>query len=152
MDPRAATAGFTSTLEFGMSLSFRSNAVIDSWHETPPLMCALHNELSDLVVVLDNTRAAAETAALDPKSNSSELLTDLEKHLVEVFRVLQVVDLLVAELLAASDGKQRWRILSKTGRAAGFQDRLRDVRTTLYSCLLTHNMYEYLARYRSCQS
>jgi hypothetical protein len=32
---------------------------------------------------------------------------------------------LVAELLAARDGRQRCKILSKNGRAASFQDRLR---------------------------
>jgi len=152
MDPRAATAGFTSTLEYGMSLSFRTNAVIESWRNAPPLMCALHNEISDLVVVLDNTRAAAETAVLDAKTKSGELLNDLERPLVEVFRLLQAVDGLVGELLTARDERQRCKILSKNGRTASFQDRLRDVRITLYNCLLTHNVYVYLTRSNSGQS
>lgn len=145
MDFRAATAGFTNTLEYGISLSRKTDTVIETWPNTPPLMCALHNELSDLVVVLDNTRAAAETAALDANTKSGELLEDLERPLVEIFRLLQAVDGLVAELLGARDGRQRSKILSKNGRTASFQDRLRDGRITLYNCLLAHNVYGFLA-------
>lgn len=146
MDTRAATTGFTSTLEYGINLSVKSNSLIEAWRDTPPLMCALHNEVSDLVVVLDDTHAAAKTAAHDASAKSAELLDDLERPLVEVFRVLQAVDGLVGELLAARDGRHRGRILSRNVRAAGFQGRLRDARVALYNCLLAHNVYGYLAR------
>ena len=145
MDLRATTAGVTSTLEFCMSLSSRTNTVIDSWTNTPSLMYALHNEISDLVVVLDNTRAATEAAVLDNGKKSAELLDGLGGHLAEAYRLLKAVEKLVADLLAARDGRQRCRVLAKNGQAASFKDCLRDVRIRLDDCLLLHNVYGYLA-------
>lgn len=126
-----------------MSLSRRTDAVIESWHGTPPLMLALHNELSDLVVVLDSTRAATEIAGIDVSKQHSRLLGDLEKPLTEVYRILTAVEDLVVELIEARDGKTRGRVLNK---AENFKDRLRGIRIVLHDCLLLHNVYGYHIR------
>lgn len=106
-------------------------------------MFALHNELSDLVVVLDSARAAAETAVLDDGKEHTELFSELKEPLTEAFRLLTVVEDLTAKLLEARDGRARGRVLSKDGKTATFKDRLRDVRIALDDCLLLHNVYGY---------
>lgn len=140
MDHRATTAGVTSALDSSMSLSTRTNAVIESWHHAPPLMYALHNEISDLVVVLDSTSAATE---VDTSREHGKLLEDLEKPLAEARRLLARVESLVEELLEAHDGRTRGRVLSRDGKTATFKDRLRDVRIAMHDCLLLHNVYGY---------
>lgn len=139
-------AGVTSALDSSMSLSTNTNAVIESWRHAPPLMYALHNEISDLVVVLDNTSAATE---VDTSRQHAKLLGDLEKPLAEARSLLAAVGNLVAELLEARDGKTRGRVLSKGGKMATFKDGLRDVRIALHDCLLLHNVYGYLVRFLS---
>lgn len=139
-------AGVTSVLDSSMSLSARTNAVIESWHHAPPLMYALHNEISDLVVVLDSTSAATE---VDTSREHLKLLDDLEKPLAEALRLLGAVESLVMELLEARDGRTRGRVLSKNGQTETFKDRLRDVRTALYDCLLLHNVYGYQCSFSS---
>lgn len=146
MDHPATMAGVTSALEFCMSLSSRTDAVIESWHGTPPLMFALHNELSDLVVVLDSTRATTELVGLDASKQYSRLLGDLEKPLTEAYRILTEVEDLVVELIEARDGKTRGRVLNRDGKATNFKDRLRGVRIVLHDCLLLHNVYGYHIR------
>lgn len=146
MDHPATMAGVTSALEFCMSLSRRTDAVIESWHGTPPLMLALHNELSDLVVVLDSARAATEIAGIDVSKQHSRLLGDLENPLTEVYRILTAVEDLVVELIEARDGKTRGRVLNKDGKAENFKDRLRGIRIVLHDCLLLHNVYGYHIR------
>lgn len=141
MDYPATTAGVTSALELGVSLSGRVNAVIESWHDTPPLMYALHNELSDLIVVLDNARSATEVSELSAGSRPAEILRDLEQHLAGADRLLSEAEELVVELLAARDVRQRRRVLSRNGQTASLKDRLRDARVSLHNCLLRHNMY-----------
>lgn len=152
MDHPATTAGVTSALEFCMSLSSRTDAVIELWHGTPPLMFALHNELSDLVVVLDSTRTATELVGPDASKQHARLLGDLEKPLTEAYRILTAVEALVVELVEAHDGKTRGRVLNRDGKAATFKDRLRGVRTVLHDCLLLHNVYGYHIRSSSRQS
>lgn len=152
MDHPATMAGVTSALEFCMSLSSRTDAVIESWHGTPPLMFALHNELSDLIVVLDSTRAATEIAGLDVSKQHSRLLVDLRNPLTEAYRILTTVEDLVVELVEARDGKTRGRVLSRDGKAATFKDRLRGVRILMHDCLLLHNVYGYHIRSKSCRS
>ncbi|KAK7698297.1 hypothetical protein SLS64_012662 [Diaporthe eres] len=136
-------AGVTSALDSSMSLSARTNAVITSWHHAPPLMYALNNEISDLVVILDNTSAATE---VDTSKKHAKLLGDLEKPLAEARSLLAAAENLVAELLEARDGKTRGRVLSRGGKTANLKDRLRDVRIALHDCLLLHNVYEYLGQ------
>lgn len=143
MDHRETMVGVTSALEFCMRLSSRTDAVIESWHGTPPLMFALHNEVSDLVVVLDGTRAATEIAGLDASKQHARLLDDLEIPLTETYRILTAVEDLVVELVEARDGRTRGRVLIKDGKAATFKDRLRGVRIVLHDCLLLHNVYGY---------
>lgn len=144
MDQRVPMAGVTSALELCMSVSRSTNAAIESWNNTPPLMYALHNEISDLVVLLDSTRAATEGAGLDASKEHAGLLDDVEQPLAEAVRLLTSVQYLVAELLAARDERTRARVLSKNDQAASFQNCLRDVRTRLHNCLLLHNVYEHL--------
>lgn len=143
MDQIATSAGVASALEFCMSLCSRTDAIIESWHSTPPLMFALHNELSDLVVVLDSARAAAETAVLDNGKQHTEFFSELKQPLTEAFRLLTVVEDLTAKLLEARDGRARGSVLSKDGKTATFKNRLRDVRIALDDCLLLHNVYGY---------
>ena len=76
-------------------------------------MYALHNELSDLVVVLDSTLAATGVAGLSANKKHAELLNDIERPLAEAFRLLTSIQSLVAELLAARDERTRCRVLSK---------------------------------------
>lgn len=109
-------------------------------------MFALHNELSDLVVVLDSSLAATEMAVLDDGKDHAEFLVDLEWSLNEASRLLKAVEDLVAELLEARDGRTRGRILSRDGKTATVKDRLRDVRIALNDCLLLHNVYGYHVR------
>lgn len=142
-------AGVTSALDSSMSLSTRTNAVIESWRHAPPLMYALHNEISDLVVVLDNTSAATE---VDTSRERTKLLDDLEKPLSEARRLLAAVEDLVAELLEARDGKTRGRVLSKGGKTANLKDRLRDVRIALHDCILLRNVYGYYVQSQSGRS
>lgn len=138
--------GVTSALNFCMRLSSSTDAVIESWHGTPPLMFALHNELSDLVVVLDSTRAATEIAGLDDSNQHASLLGDLEKPLTEAYRILTAVKDLVMELVEARDGKTRGRVLIRDGKAANFKDLLRGIRIVLHDCVLLHNVYGYHIR------
>lgn len=145
MDYPATTAGVTSALELGVSLSGRANAVIEAWHDTPPLMYALHNELSDLIVVLDNTHSATEVSRLSAGTGPDELLSDLEQHLTRANQLLAQAEGLVAELLAAPGVRQRRRVLSRNGQTASLKDRLRDARVSLHNCLLLHNVYGYPA-------
>lgn len=141
MDYPATTAGVTSALELGVSLSDRANAVIEAWHDTPPLMYALNNELSDFIVVLDNAASATEVSGLNDSRRPAGLLSDLEQHVTGANRLLAEAEELVAELLAARDGRQRRRVLSRDGQTASLKDRLRDARVSLHNCLLCHNMY-----------
>lgn len=134
-------AGVTSALELGMSLSNRTDAAIESWHNAPPLIYALHNELSDLVIVLDSARAATETAALDAGKEHDEFLIDLDRPLTEACRLLTTVEALVVELLEARDGRTRGRVLARDDKTATFKDGLRAVRIALHDCLLIHNVY-----------
>lgn len=146
MDHRTTMVGVTSALEFCMRLSSKIDTVIESWHGTPPLMFALHNELSDLVVVLDSTRAATEIAGLDASKQNARLLDDLGIPLTEAYRIMTAVEDLVVELVEARDGKTRGRVLVRNGKAATFKDRLRGVRIVLHDCLLLHNVYGYQIR------
>lgn len=123
-----------------MRLSGRTNAVIESWHKAPPLIYALHNELSDLVVVLDDTRAATEAAIYDPGKEQTELFADLEQPLAGANQLLTAVEKLAADLQEARHAKTRWRVLSDHGQTASLKDRLRDVRIMLHDCLLLHNV------------
>ncbi|KAG6361011.1 hypothetical protein INS49_009230 [Diaporthe citri] len=91
-------AGVTSALDSSMRLSARTNDVVESWHHAPPLMYALHNEISDLVVVLDNTSAAAEVAT---SREHAKLLDDLGKPLVEARRLLAAVESSVADKVSS---------------------------------------------------
>lgn len=106
-------------------------------------MFALHNEVSDLTVVLDGTRAAIEIAGLDASKQHARLLDDLEIPLTETYRILTAVEDLVVELVEARDGRTRGRVLIKDGKAATLKDRLRGVRIVLHDCLLLHNVYGY---------
>lgn len=112
-------------------------------------MYALHNEISDLVVVLDNTSAAME---VDTSRKHSKLLDDLEKPLAEVRRLLAEVQSLVTELLETRDGRTRGKVLSRHGKMASFKDGLRDLRIALHDCLLLHNVYGYNIRSQSRRS
>lgn len=142
-------AGVTSALDSSMSLSTRTNAVVESWHHAPPLIYALHNEISDLVVVLDNTSAATE---VNTSREHAKLLDDLEKPLAEARLLLATVENLIAELLVARDGRTRGRVLSKNDQTETLKDRLRDVRIALHDCLLLHNVYGYHVRSHSGRS
>ncbi|KAL1854016.1 hypothetical protein Daus18300_011606 [Diaporthe australafricana] len=140
MDLFTTMAGVTSLLESSVRLSGRTSAVIESWPKTPPLIYALHNELSDLIIILDNTRAATEVAIQDIEKEHTELLADLEQPLAEAKAVLTAIENLVADLLEARHARTRWRVLSDHGQTASLKDHLRDVRVMLHDCLLLHNM------------
>ncbi|KAJ0110049.1 hypothetical protein J7T55_014852 [Diaporthe amygdali] len=131
MDFRANMASVTSAMESGMSLCGKTNAVIESWNDTPPLMYALHNELSDLVIVLDNVQAVSESTISGHSREHAELFADLERPLAEACRLLTTVEVLVAELLEARDARTRCRVLSKIGHTTSLKDRLRDTQLDL---------------------
>jgi hypothetical protein len=142
MDPLTIIVSAASLLEVGMKISKEVDGIIKLWTTASPVIYALHNEISDLNVVLDYMSHAWN--AVNIKANGAKF----DNHFLKAFNaqleqaedLLGQLDRLVTELRAASSFKMKLKWMKKNSRAAELQGKLRDVRSRLSELLAAYNV------------
>jgi len=143
MDPLSIVASAASILELGLKVSKGVNGVITTWRSAAPVIFALHNEVSDLNVVLDHMTHAWTSIHAKSRDNKQDrhFLKAFHLQLDQAEDVLHQINREVQALRAMNSFKMKFKWLSRNSRVAGMQSRLKDVRMRLSELMLAYNVY-----------
>jgi DUF971 family protein len=140
MDPFSIFASVTTLLEVGLRASKELNGVIRIWKTAIPVIIALHNEVSDLNIVLDQTRLAEGFVRAKGAKYDVGFLEALEHHIHQAQTVLGEINVLIREIKLQGKYKKKYTWLFKHTLARDLQQNLRDVRLRINELLVTYNV------------
>lgn len=132
-----------SIVDATVRLSGRIKGVIHLWMHAPMEIIALHNELSDLAVVLDYGRMAAfdiQTTEIQVGlASTPNVSADLGRQLKTAEVILSQLDSFVNELMAIPKIKKRFRWVTRGSFASTKKDELRNVRMRINDIFAAYN-------------
>jgi hypothetical protein len=142
MDPLSIIVSVATLLDVGMRVSREMNSVIKTWKTATPTIFALHNEISDLNVVLDHMSHTWQTIRANTSGTKYDrnFLAAFEDNLTQAEHLLQKTESFVLELKSLSSLKMKYKWLRKNSVAEELKDQLREVRVRLGELLAAYSV------------
>jgi len=142
MDPLSIIASAASILELGLKVNKGVHGIVKTWKSASPVLFAIHNEISDLNVVLDHMTNAWMNvhAKADDSKYDAHFLKALHSELDQAERLLGQIDQMVQELRAMSSLRMKFKWLSRNSRVTVTQGMLKDVRMRISELMLAYNV------------
>jgi len=138
MDPISIAAFAAAIVEIGLRVSGHTNGLIRTWKTADPVILALANEISDLVIILNHVQQAA-MAMESSKRHDPALLLTLKGALHQADDFLTQLESVVEEVGSLSTTKRRFKWLKQSTVAARMQEQLISVRRRITEILLSHS-------------
>ena len=142
-DPLSIASACLSIVDASLRLSDRIRAVVHLWRHAPTEIIALHNEISDLTVVLDHCRMAVRniqaTDIQAGRTGTPDVPADLGQQLRKVETILSQLEGFLDELMAIPGLRKRFQWVKRSSFASTKKDEIRDVRMRINDMLAAHN-------------
>jgi hypothetical protein len=142
-DPVSLLACVLGTLEIGTRLTTALNGVLRTWKTAPAEILAIHNEISDLNIVLNYTRNAlpSKTQHGENALRNINFREALLKEVDAAKEILDDIDNSISIFSAMQKIKRRVYWLKHNGNIEAKKGQLRSIRIRINELLSTYNVY-----------
>jgi predicted nuclease with TOPRIM domain len=133
-------AGVAGVLKFGSTISTRLRNMIATWRHAPTEILALHNEVEDLRLVLDEMQNCKQEIA-EATQRDAAVTAALQRQIQKAQQHFETLDVLLNKLTGSQKFKKKFKWLNEKANIERIKGQIRLTREETKDLLIAHNVY-----------